>query len=118
MPSRRRCSCFMIVAMLHAGLTAVWTASAAAQAGRPGRAAPPQEHSLTTKDGVQIRVTYYPSPAGQQAVPVILLHDFNETRAVMEPLAQLLQSPTEELQDLMAGGAELAELEGSLGGTV
>ena len=54
---------------------------------------PPVDQSLTTKDGVQLKITYYPSNAGQQAVPVILLHDYNETRAVFNPLAKLLQVP-------------------------
>jgi len=46
-----------------------------------------------TKDGVQLQATYYPSSAGQQAVPVVMLHDFNETRAVFDPLARVLQNP-------------------------
>jgi pimeloyl-ACP methyl ester carboxylesterase len=77
---------------------------ALAQASRPGLPRPPAEYSLTTKDGVQINITYYPSSAGPQAVPVILLHDFNETRAVFEPLAQVLHAPPPELaQDLPPG---------------
>jgi len=54
------------------------------------RMRPPEEHSLTTKDSVQLKITYYPSNVGQQAVPVIMLHDFNETRAVFDPLARAL----------------------------
>jgi len=57
------------------------------------RVPPPAEISLTTKDGVQLKATYYPSNAGQDAVPVIMLHDFAETRAVLEPLALALQNP-------------------------
>ncbi|RIK77971.1 MAG: hypothetical protein DCC67_12070 [Planctomycetota bacterium] len=53
----------------------------------------PKALSLTTKDNVQLRITYYPSNAGVQAVPVVMLHDFNETRAVFDPLARALQHP-------------------------
>lgn len=67
---------------------------AAAQA--PGRRLPPPEpvkRVLATKDGVQLAITYYPSTAGQQATPVVMLHDFNETRAVFDGLARALQNP-------------------------
>ncbi|MCC6491716.1 MAG: alpha/beta fold hydrolase [Pirellulales bacterium] len=59
-----------------------------------GRVPPPQALSLTTKDGVQLRITYYASNAGVQAVPVVMLHDYNETRAVFDPLARALQNPS------------------------
>jgi len=65
--------------------------TAAAQA--PGRIPPPQEVVLTTKDGVQLTITYYPSNAGPSAVPIVMLHDFGETRAVFDPLAKALQNP-------------------------
>ncbi|MBA3482191.1 MAG: alpha/beta fold hydrolase [Pirellulales bacterium] len=67
------------------------TVTAAAQA--PGRIPPPQQVALTTKDGVQLKITYYPSNAGQNAVPIVMLHDFSETRAVFDPLAKALQNP-------------------------
>jgi pimeloyl-ACP methyl ester carboxylesterase len=85
--------------------SAVFAAHAFAQASRPGRLPPPVEHSLTTKDGVQIKITYYASNAGQQAVPVILLHDYNETRAVMEPLAAMLHNPPAALADMLPAGS-------------
>jgi len=63
--------------------------------GQPARAKapPPVEVTLTTKDGVQLQATYYASSAGQQAVPVVMLHDVNETRSVFDPLARALQNP-------------------------
>jgi pimeloyl-ACP methyl ester carboxylesterase len=77
-----------------------------AQTPPPGRLPAPVVRSLTTKDGVQLKVTYYPSNAGEQAVPVVLLHDYNESRAVMEPLATMLHSPPPELaEDLPPGPA-------------
>jgi pimeloyl-ACP methyl ester carboxylesterase len=75
-----------------------------AQGVRPARALPPEEYSLTTKDGVQLRITYYPSSAGPQAVPVVLLHDFNETRAVLQPLAAMLNNPPPELAESLPPG--------------
>ncbi|HYO25355.1 MAG TPA: alpha/beta fold hydrolase, partial [Lacipirellulaceae bacterium] len=78
--------------------------AASAQGPGASRTPPPQRLALTTKDGVQLGITYYPSTAGQQAVPVILLHDFNETQAVFEPLAQMLQTPPPELLELLPKG--------------
>lgn len=63
---------------------------AAAQKGSPD----PESLSLTTKDGVQIKATYYPSTVGEQAVPVVIIHDEKESRAVFEDFALMLQSPT------------------------
>ena len=73
--------------------------TAAAQPATGQRPLQPRDFSLTTKDGVQLKITYYPSPAGQQAVPVVMLHDFNETRAV-----------------LLAAGPAAADSAGRLGG--
>ncbi len=73
-------------------LVAGKTGSAVGQSA-PAKAPPPVDVTLTTKDGVQLQATYYPSSAGRQAVPVVMLHDFNETRAVFDPLARTLQNP-------------------------
>lgn len=67
----------------------------------------PLDYSLTTKDGVQLKITYFPSTAGPQAVPVIMLHDFNETRAVYTPLATMLQVPPPELAATLPPGAPM-----------
>src|SRR5690606_34402749 len=82
---------------LFAALAAICAVSAPANA-QPGgpRVPPPQTLTLATKDGVQLKITYYPSNAGTQAVPVVMLHDFNETRAVFDPLARFLQNPPVE----------------------
>jgi pimeloyl-ACP methyl ester carboxylesterase len=73
-------------------LVAGKTGSAVGQSTR-AKAPPPVDVTLTTKDGVQLQATYYPSSAGRQAVPIVMLHDFNETRAVFDPLARTLQNP-------------------------
>ncbi len=69
-------------------------------AGQPGgEGAPPEVVALATKDGVQLRATYFPgaarkdSPQAKQTTPVVLLHDFKSTRASLMPLAQRLQTP-------------------------
>lgn len=61
----------------------------------------PQMVSLMTKDGVQLTLAHYPSPerkgtpAAKQVTPVILLHDFKDTRAIFGSLAARLQSTGE-----------------------
>jgi pimeloyl-ACP methyl ester carboxylesterase len=75
-------------------LVSVQLASTAAAQGGPAEAV-----SLTTKDGVQLQLTYFPAAAAQrkiaaeakQATPVVLLHDHKETQAVFNSLAQQLQ---------------------------
>jgi pimeloyl-ACP methyl ester carboxylesterase len=106
MPTPRRSRPLVLRLSLLAAVA--WNAaspSTRAQEPRPGRVPPPEEVSLTTKDGVQIRITYYPSTAGQQAVPVILLHDYNESRSTMEPLAAMLQSAPPELGEFLPAGS-------------
>ncbi len=55
-----------------------------------------QDISFTTKDGVTLKATYYPSNLGKEAVPVVMLHDYKESRAVFSSLARELNSPPEE----------------------
>jgi pimeloyl-ACP methyl ester carboxylesterase len=60
-------------------------------------AADPEVVSLATKDGVQLTLTYYPSavpkgsPEAKQVTPVVLLHDYKDSRAVFALLAQRLR---------------------------
>jgi len=54
---------------------------------------------LKTKDGVRLGATYFPSSLGQEAVPIVMLHDHMESREVFHSLARELQNPTgQELQ--------------------
>jgi pimeloyl-ACP methyl ester carboxylesterase len=54
--------------------------------------------SLTTRDGVQLKISYFPDPArkgssqAKQTTPVIFLHDYKGSRAVFAPLVQKLQA--------------------------
>lgn len=64
---------------------------AAAQSGSKESKA--ENRTLTTKDGVRLAVTYYPSSAGKKAVPVVLIHDMKQSRAVYNNLARRLNEP-------------------------
>ncbi|HEX2476908.1 MAG TPA: hypothetical protein VHK01_19300, partial [Lacipirellulaceae bacterium] len=92
----RRIACIAVV-------LAAWCTSLAS--GQPSRPAPPSEVvSLQTRDGVQLKGTYYPSPLratprAKQVTPVVLLHDYKSTRAIFSPLVQRLQSPGEGQAD-------------------
>lgn len=70
--------------------------SGEAMAQRTLRALPPRVEKLQTKDGVGLSITYYPSRLGKDATPVVLLHDYKDTRGSLSTLAQRLQSPGRE----------------------
>lgn len=53
----------------------------------------PTNVSLTTKDGVELGATYFPSSGGKDATPVVLLADWKDSRAVYAQLATRLQDP-------------------------
>ncbi|MCH7753210.1 MAG: alpha/beta hydrolase [Planctomycetes bacterium] len=82
------------------GWVAVGASVASAQ--RSSRAPAPEEIKLTTRDGVKLSATYYPSSLGKEAVPIIMLHDFKESRTVFNGLAAALQAPTEGSRDSRA----------------
>lgn len=92
MAACRKLACFA----LFIALTVTSADRVAGQTTGEGR--PPESVTLTTKDGVQLKATYFPGPAdkgstqAKQATPVVLLHDFKSTRAVFTPLALLLQT--------------------------
>ncbi len=65
---------------------------------------------LKTKDGVKLGATYYPSNLGRQAVPIVMLHDHKESRAVFNALARELQNPTTE--DLQSHAVLTVDLRG------
>jgi YD repeat-containing protein len=84
----------------------VWFLAAAVfvlPARQPAHGAPAAEVvSLVTRDGVQLRLTYFPSgkragtEQAKQVPPVILLHDHKATRTIFNSLAQRLQAVGEE----------------------
>src|SRR5918992_1268808 len=67
----------------------------------PGPAGAQQDIALVTRDGVQVKASYYPPPRAKtpadakQTTPVVLLHDFKDTRASFASLVERLQSPGE-----------------------
>lgn len=52
----------------------------------------PQDVTRDSKDGVVLKMTYFPGTLGKKSVPVILLHGWGGQRGDMEPLALHLQS--------------------------
>jgi pimeloyl-ACP methyl ester carboxylesterase len=87
---------------LCVGLSIVVAREAAAQ-GRGGP--PPEPVNLVTKDGVQLKATYFPGAArrgssqAKQTTPVVVLHDHKSTRAVFSPLIAALQPQVESDTD-------------------
>lgn len=49
-----------------------------------------ENKTLTTRDGVELAITYYPSTLGKEAAPVVILHDTKETRQRYADLAKAL----------------------------
>ncbi len=72
------------------------------EAQRTRRSSGPEEIKLTTKDGVKLKGTYYASSLGRDAVPVVMLHDFKESRRVFGGLATALQDPSDSDRDSRA----------------
>lgn len=72
----------------------VWHGEAVAQ--RSKKPEKPVNKSFTTKDGVKLAATYYPSNAGKDATPVVLLADWKDSRSVYSSLAKRMQSPAED----------------------
>jgi pimeloyl-ACP methyl ester carboxylesterase len=58
----------------------------------------PENETLRAADDVQLAITYYASPArkgsaqAKQTTPVVMLHDYKDTRVKFAPLARRLQS--------------------------
>lgn len=91
----RNCTFFQfIIVILFTYGTCV--APATAQSNEPKDI---QDHKLETKDGVQLGITYYRSKMGKKAVPIVMLHNQKESRAVFDELARVLQNPEEEKYD-------------------
>ena len=65
------------------GTTVVW-----AQGAKPATS---QDQSLTTKDGAEIKITYFKSQAGQDAPVVVMLHGKGSNRLVWKGYAEALQ---------------------------
>jgi len=83
--------------LLAITLTAVCALNVDAQTKKvaPRKAKPPEpkfdDITLVTRDGVELRCTYYPGPETKQTPAMILLHDWGENRGVMHPIALWMQ---------------------------
>ena len=83
---------FMV--LLVVSLIGLQVVTTSAQGRRPSRRDQDSESlSLRTKDGVVLKASYYASSTGKYAVPIIMLHDFKESRSVFNGLAKTLQKP-------------------------
>jgi pimeloyl-ACP methyl ester carboxylesterase len=93
MTTCRKLVCFAL-------FVAVSIHSAGRASGQP-EGPPPEIVTLTTRDGVQLKATYFPSTAGKgsdqakQVAPVVLLHDYKSTGAALTQLALKLQAPVD-----------------------
>ncbi len=52
----------------------------------------PEDLGLQTGDGLQLAITYYPSFKGKQAIPIVLLHGWKQSRNEFKDLAPALQA--------------------------
>ena len=74
-----------------AGLLLSSVASAVAQEKEKPIPDPEDNISIDTDDGVILRVTFYPSNKGKDAVPILIIHDYEESRKAYEGVALALQ---------------------------
>jgi len=68
----------VVVAAMGAGLDP--TAYAQDKNADAKKIPPPEELTLHTDDGLQLAVTYYPGTKGKQSIPIVLLHEFKQSR--------------------------------------
>jgi len=61
------------------------------QAAKGQKIEPPKDETLETKDGVGIRVTWFPGYLKKDSVPIIMVHGFGGQRGEYEPFAKALQ---------------------------
>jgi len=52
----------------------------------------PEDIKLTTKDGVNLKATYYPGTAKKETVPIIMVHEIDGQRGDFHGLASYLQT--------------------------
>ncbi len=85
------------IALLLVVVAPLAMGTARAQDAAPAGAEPkqklpaPESITLTTKDGLQLKATYYAGTKGKKTVPVIILHDFKSNRNAFTAVAEGLQ---------------------------
>ena len=113
-PLLRRIALPVVIAL---GVFAAWTAPSLAQQGgarQKEEIRAPEDVMLTTKDGVDLKATYFASTKGKEAVPIVLLHmykgnggDYRELALALQKLGHAVVVP-----DLRGHGAS-TEVRGS-----
>jgi len=89
MITRRGLACFIGLAAVQFQLTGPTPVQSATAA---------EAVSLTTRDGVRLKISYFPgsarkgTPQAKQTTPVVFLHDYKGSRAVFASLVQKLQA--------------------------
>jgi pimeloyl-ACP methyl ester carboxylesterase len=89
-----------------------------AAAQEPARGPAPETVTLRAADGVQLTLTYYASPVrkgtpqAKQVAPVVLLHDYKDTRVKFAPLARQLQSQGDADSKAPSFAAVIVDLRG------
>lgn len=78
--------------LVFLGLAAACASSAFGQADKKSKIPEPEDLTLETKDGVQLRCTFYPGTAKKASVPVIMIHGWEGQRSEFHSLALGLQS--------------------------
>lgn len=82
-----------VVTMLSWSIPATCVLADDEKAGKKEKEIPPPEDVvLTTADGLELTVTYYPGAKGKQTIPVVLLHMWKQSRNDYKELATALQS--------------------------
>lgn len=84
----------LVLAALFLGLCGSVAAAAPPKKNPKDELPKPEEvggRDLLTRDGVQLKATFYPSKKGKDAIPVILLHMWKGDRKEFASLAPLLQ---------------------------
>lgn len=87
-----RLGCAVVLAMLMWGVGGGEVSAASPQDAAPPKTPDPETVDITTRDGYILKGTWFPSPLGKEAVPVILLHDWEGDRSQVAKLAGYLQS--------------------------
>lgn len=80
------------VAVLAAQMATGTHSAVRAQEDNSAEVPEPQSLTLNARDGLQLRVRYYPSLAGKEAVPVVMLHRYEGSSSDYDELARLLQA--------------------------